>query len=341
MKKVLIGFLFLLLCVSALSAAKLNVSTWGFNLDLLDKNISKPFLERYGIEIVREVGNNSVRLTKLISQKNNPVIDVVHFVDYYAMLALKEGLLQPVDVSKLKNYTEIYDFAKDPLGNNYGVGYTVYSMGIVYRTDKIKGPITSWKDFWNKEVAGHISLPDITTTQGPVLMMLFNQIYGGNAYDPELKAAFERVNQLKKNVVTFYKTSSELINLFKMGEVWMAPVQRFSWGQFLETGLPLVWITPVEGMPGFLNVISIVKGAKNLEGAYKYIDFLISQEVQYAQAMDLVDSPVNVNVIVPQEIAEKLTYGVDHIESLIFYRTDFIVENYDRWINKWNELIAQ
>ncbi|MFN4190481.1 MAG: hypothetical protein ACK4E2_05765, partial [Pseudothermotoga sp.] len=72
MKKVLIGFLFLLLCVSVLSAAKLNVSTWGFNLDLLDKNISKPFLERYGIEIVREVGNNSVRLTKLISQKNNP-----------------------------------------------------------------------------------------------------------------------------------------------------------------------------------------------------------------------------------------------------------------------------
>lgn len=121
----------------------------------------------------------------------------------------------------------------------------------------------------------------------------------------------------------------------------MAPVQRFSWGQFLETGLPLAWVTPEEGMLGFLNTISIVKGAKNLEEAYKYIDFMISREVQYAQAMDLVDSPVNVNVVVPQQIAEKLTYGADQIKSLIFYRTDFIVENYDRWINKWNELIAQ
>ncbi|MEN3009253.1 ABC transporter substrate-binding protein [Pseudothermotoga sp.] len=330
-----------LMVVFVLGVQKLNVSTWGFNLDLLDKNITKPFFEKYGIQIERELGNNSVRLSKLITQKDNPVIDVVHFADYFAMLAVKNGLLQPIDVSKLSNYKDIYDFAKDPIGGNYAIGYTVYSMGIVYRTDKIKRVITSWKDFWSKDVAGHISLPDITTTQGPVMMMHFNKIFAGNAYDPELKAAFQKVAELKKNVVTFYKTSSELINLFKMGEVWMAPVTRFSWGQFLETGLPLAWVVPEEGMLGFTNVLCIVKGAKNLDGAYKYIDFLISYEVQLAEAMDLVDSPVNVKVKVPPEIAEKLTYGEEHIKSLVFYDIKFIVENYDKWISKWNELIAQ
>jgi len=331
----------LVVAAISLAATKLNVSTWGFNLDLLDKNISKPFLEKYGVEIVREVGNNSVRLTKLISQKDNPVIDVVHFADYFAALAVKNGLLQPIDVTKLSNFNDIYDFAKDPIKGNYGIGYTVYSLGIVYRTDKIKKPITSWKDFWAKEVAGHISLPDITTTQGPVLMMHINKVFGADPYDPELKVAYEKVRELSKNVVTFYKTSSELINLFKMGEVWMAPVTRFSWGQFLDTGLPLTWVVPQDGMLGFLNVISIVKGAKNLDAAYKYIDFLISYEVQYAEAMDLVDSPVNTKVVVPNEIAEKLTYGFDHINSLVFYDTNFIVENYDKWIDKWNNLIAQ
>lgn len=340
MKKLAV-VLFALFAVFALGAQKLYVSTWGFNLDLLDKNISKPFLDKYGIQIERELGNNSVRLSKLISQKDNPVIDVVHFADYFAMLAVKNGLLQPIDVTKLSNYQDIYDFAKDPVGGNYGVGYTVYSLGIVYRTDKIKRPITSWKDFWSKDVAGHISLPDITTTQGPVLMMHLNKIFADNAYDPELKAAFQKVAELKKNIVTFYKTSSELINLFKMGEVWMAPVTRFSWGQFLETGLPLAWVVPEEGMLGFTNVVSIVKGAKNLDAAYKYIDFIISYEVQLAEAMDLVDSPVNVKVKVPPEIAEKLTYGEDHIKSLVFYNIGFIVDNYDKWINKWNEMIAQ
>jgi putative spermidine/putrescine transport system substrate-binding protein len=342
MKKLfLMVFILTVICSNIFSAGKLNVSTWGFNLDLLDKNISKPFFEKYGVEIVREIGNNSVRLTKLISQKNNPVIDVVHFVDYYAALALKNGLLQPIDISKLSNYNDLYEFAKDPLGNHYGIGYTVYSLGIVYRTDKIKRPVTSWKDFWSEDVADHISLPNITTTQGPALMMHFNKIFGQDAYDPELNAAFEKVVQLSKNVVTFYNTSSELINLFKMGEVWMAPVTRFSWGQFLETGLPLAWVIPEEGMLGFLNVVCIINGAKNMESSYKYIDFIISQEVQQAEAMDLVDSPVNMKVSVPPEIAEKLTYGKEHINSLVFYDANFIVENYDRWIDKWNRMIAQ
>lgn len=340
MKRWIVLSLFFL-AVFAFSVQKLYVSTWGFNLDLLDKNITKPFLEKYGIQIERELGNNSVRLTKLISQKNDPVIDVVHFADYYAMLAIKNDLLQPIDVTKLSNYKDIYDFAKDPLGGNYAVGYTVYSLGIVYRTDKIKRPITSWKDFWSKDVAGHISLADITTTQGPLLMMHFNKIFGGDPYDPDLKIAFQKVAELKKSIVTFYKTSSELINLFKMGEVWMAPVPRFSWGQFLETGLPLAWVIPEEGMLGFTNVVAIVKGAKNLDAAYKYIDFILSYEVQLAEAMDLVDSPVNVKVKVPPEIAEKLTYGEDHIKSLVFYDRGFVVDNYDKWINKWNEMIAQ
>jgi len=319
--------------------SKVYVSTWGFNLDLLDKNISKPFLEKYGIEIVRELGNNSTRLTKLEMQKNDPKIDVVHFADYYAALAKKKGLLQPIDVSKLKNYKDIYDFAKDPIGAHYGIGYTVFSFGIVYRTDKIKEPITSWKDFWREDLAGRISLPDITTTQGPAFMMLINRIWGGSEDDTSLDVAFKKLAEIKDNVVTFYKRSSELINLFKMGEVWAAPVARFAWGRLLATGLPLKWVVPKEGMIGFLNTVSIVKDAKNLENAYKYIDFILSEEVQYAEAMDLVDSPINKNVKVPEEIAEKLTYGEDHIKTLIFFDPNVIVEHRDEWIKKWNEMI--
>lgn len=325
--------------ISGFGLPRVYVSTWGFNLDLLDKNISKPFLEKYGIEVIRELGNNSTRLTKLEMQKNDPKIDVVHFVDYFAALAKKKGLLQPIDVSKLENYKYIYDFAKNPIGGYYGIGYTIFSFGIVYRTDKIKDPITSWKDFWREDLAGRVSLPDITITQGPAFMMLMNKIWGGSEDDMSLDTAFRKLSEIKDNVVTFYKRSSELINLFKMGEVWMAPVARFAWGRLLATGLPLKWVVPKEGMIGFVNTLSIVKGAKNIENAYKYIDFLLSEEVQYAQAMDLVDSPVNKNVKVPKEIAEKLTYGEDQIKALIFFDPNIIVEHRNEWIEKWNKMI--
>ncbi len=340
-RKLLVLMVLLGFSIFSLASNVVYISTWGFNLDLLNKNIYKPFEEKYGVKIVPELGNNSVRLSKLIERKDNPVIDVVHFADYYAALAKKEGLLQPIDVSRLSNYNELYDFAKDPIGGNYGVAYAVFNFSIVYRTDKVKEPIKSWKDLWREDLRGHIALPTITITQGPAFMMMMNRVWGGSDKDPSLSVAFEKVAELKEGVVTFYRRSSELINLFKMGEVWAAPVARFAWGRLLATGLPLKWVDPEEGSIGFLSVVSIVKGAKNIENAYKYIDFLLDKEVQYKEAMDLVDSPVNKNVKVPKKIAEKLTYGEDVIKKLVFYDVNFIVKHRDEWIKKWNEMIAQ
>ncbi|MCD6443343.1 MAG: ABC transporter substrate-binding protein, partial [Thermotogae bacterium] len=90
-RKLLVLMVLLGFSIFSLASNVVYISTWGFNLDLLNKNIYKPFEEKYGVKIVPELGNNSVRLSKLIERKDNPVIDVVHFADYYAALAKKEG----------------------------------------------------------------------------------------------------------------------------------------------------------------------------------------------------------------------------------------------------------
>ena len=43
---------------------ELVVSTWGFNQDVIDKNLTQPFEEANNVKIVYETGNNSERLTK-------------------------------------------------------------------------------------------------------------------------------------------------------------------------------------------------------------------------------------------------------------------------------------
>lgn len=343
LKKATIAIIAVTLLISAFTfaASKVNVSTWGFNLDLLDKNISVPFKDEFDISIVRDLGNNSVRFTKLTTQKKNPVIDVAQFADYYAALGKEADLFEPIDISMLNNYNGLYDFAKDPIGGNYAIAYAVSGYAIVYRTDLIEEPITSWKDFWREDLAGHISLPNITITQGPAFMMHINKIFGAPEDDTSLDVAFGKLSEIKNNVVTFYSRSSELLNLFQMGEVWAAPVARYSWGQFLGTGLPLEWVEPEEGSLGFFSTISLVKNAKNKDEAYAYIDFLLSKEVQEAEALDLVDSPVNKDVTVPEEKAQFLTIGAEQTNSLIFYNLETIVKNRDAWLEKWNNEIAQ
>ena len=68
----------------------LTVSTWGFNQDLLDKNITRPFEEMYNVQIVYETGNNSERLSKLLERGDNPGVDVVHLAGSYSYQAMHQ-----------------------------------------------------------------------------------------------------------------------------------------------------------------------------------------------------------------------------------------------------------
>ena len=319
--------------------AQLAVSTWGFNMDLIDEHVTETFQNQYGTEILYDLGNNADRLTKLTLRRDNPEISVIELAPTFALRAAQDGLLEPIDVSRLQNYDELYEWAQDPLGNNYGIGITVYSYGIVYRTDMVDEPITSWADLWREDLAGHIALPNVTTTQGLATIAMASRAFGADENNPDV--GFEKLAELSDNVVTFYARSSELVSLFQQGEIWAAPVLRFAWGQLLDTDLPLAWVSPEEGSVGFVNTISLVKGAPNPDAAYEYIDHKLSEAVQTGLALDLVDSPTNKAVDVPEDVAEQLTYGEEEIENLIFLDYEYLLSVEEEWIRRWNEEIAQ
>ena len=338
MKKLLAITIFLL--SSSFCLAQVAVSTWGFGMELIDKNVTSTFEDTYGMEILYDLGNNADRISKIQLRKNNPNIDAVEFAPTFALRAAQEGLLQPIDTSRIEAYDELYEWAKDPLSNGLGVGFTVYSYGIVYRTDMIEEPITSWQDLWREDLKGRVSLPNITTTQGAATVAMASRAWGGSEEEPDI--GFEKLAELaEENVVTFYARTSELISLFEQEEVWAAPVLRFGWGGLQNTGLPLAWVAPAEGSVGFVNTISIIKDAPNVDAAYDYINHKLSHSVQEAQALDLVDSPTNASVMVPAEQAASLTYGEEEISNLIFLDYDYLLSVEEDWIQRWNEEIAR
>lgn len=332
-----VGLVFVAL--PAMAQRTLTVSGFGLNQDLIDKNITRPFEAKCGCKVVWEVGNNADRLAKLVARKDNPNIDVVLLGDYFAQLAVNQGLLEPMNPSKLSNLGSLYDFAKNPLGNYYAVSFTTYAISIAYRTDKISPRITSWKDLWRPELKGRVALPNITTTQGPPAIWLINRAFGGS--DSNVNPAFEHLSTLKNSVVTFYNQSAQLAGLFAQDEVWAAPVGRFAWGNLLATGKPLAWARLSEGQAGVSNVASIVKDSKNQDLAYQFIDFILSKEVQTAEANDLVDSPVNKNVQLAPDKAAQLTYGLQQIATLRVVNPGYVVKVRDSWISRWNREVAR
>ena len=316
----------------------LVLSAYPISQPLFNKLVYAPFKEKCGCEIVVETGNNADRIAKLDARRNNPVVDLVLLSDFGMLEAARKGLVQPLDYSQLKNTGQLYPFARNPIGGNYAVGYTIYSVGLVYRSDKTAAP-KSWKDLWSPELKGRIALPDVSTTQGPLALQMADLAWGGKGGD--YAAGMQKILAIKNNVVTFTKNSAQLSSLFAQDEIWAAPVARFTWAQLMKTGMPLKWAIPAEGQAAGMNVMGIVAKSKNADLAYQLMDFWLSKEVQTALAMELVDSPVNTQVVLPRDKAEFNTYGGEHIASLKFVKPEDLLKHRSGWLEQWNKGISK
>ena len=73
-------------------------------------------------------GTVTNRIAKLDARRNNPVVDLVLLSDFGMLEAARKGLVQPLDYSQLKNYSQIYPFARNPIGGNYAVGIVVFAQ---------------------------------------------------------------------------------------------------------------------------------------------------------------------------------------------------------------------
>jgi putative spermidine/putrescine transport system substrate-binding protein len=315
----------------------LKISVYGIAQDEYRRDLYAPFEKKCGCTVVVETANSSERIAKLEANKSAPVIDVAALADFDALKAAREGLLEPIDVSKITSYDKLYAFTKDPIGDHMAVGYTFYATSIVYRSDKIA--IDGWADLFKPELAGRIALPNITTTQAAPTLAMLEKAEGGGG--PDFTNAFQTLAKHKDDIVTFYERGSQLPQLFAQDEILAAVSGRFNWANILKLHRPIKWATPKEGQAGGMNVLAIVKGTKQKALALQFIDYWLSAEVQTRLANDLVDSPANTDVKVADHVAEALTYGAETAASLHFLPPADVLAHRDEWLAKWNQMIAQ
>lgn len=313
----------------------LTISVYSFGMDAMAEAIFNPFEEICGCDVVIETGNSVERMAKIEANAANPVIDMAVMSAQDALYLARQDLLQSLDISQIPSHAELYESAKDPLGNNWAVGYGYYATSIVYRSDLIE--IDSWADLLSDDLKGRVALPNITGTQGPLTLQMLSTSLGFDSVDyAETIAA---IGAQSDDIVTFYNRSSELAQLMLQEEVIAAPVGRFAWSRFSGADLPFAWAEPKEGQTGGMNVMVMTKGNGNEDLAYQFMDYWLSNEVQTRVAELKLDSPANASVVVSDEIAESLTYGAELINSLKMLEPAAIIDNREAWVELWNEKV--
>lgn len=333
----LIVFTAALGATSAAAQDTLTISVYSFAQDAYKEALYDPFEEICNCELVIETGNSVERMAKIEANAADPVIDLAVISSHDALSLAQKDLLQPIDPSRISSFDRLYPAAQDPIGDNMAVGYTFYASSIVYREDLVS--IESWADLLGEELAGNVSLPNITGTQGPLTLMMLDKAAGGDASD--FTGTISAIGESADDIVTFYSRSSELAQLMNQEEVIAAPVGRFAWSRFKSSPLPFAWAEPVEGQVGGMNVMLMTKGNGNEDLAYMLMDYWLSAEVQTRIAEALIDSPANMDVVVSDEVAENLTYGAELINSLNILDPAEIIAGRDGWVDQWNNEVIQ
>lgn len=316
-------------------AEELTISIWGGGYaEEFKKNVVEPFEQATGATVNVVGGLSSERLAKLMATRGRGT-DIIYLTDYQMAELKKRDLLQPVDPAKLTNLSQLYDFARDPLGGNTCPAFTVAGVGLAYNKDHFAEAPQSWKDLFRTDLKGKAGYVDMNVSYGPLMLVETAQLFGGGIDDVD--PAFKKVEEMKDHFQFF--TRREILDAINQGDVSLAPHLNIFVTR--DKSVPLRFAWPKEGGLGVLNLACVVKGTPVPDLAQKFIDFHLSKQVQEAMLKSQGETPVNKT----SERPEKTKFNVispSDVENLIFFDIDKITKNRADWLKRWQEeIIAQ
>jgi putative spermidine/putrescine transport system substrate-binding protein len=151
---------------------------------------------------------------------------------------------------------------------------------------------------------------------------------------------FELLKKLKPSILTFYTQHAQLAQLFTQGDAVLSSWTTDRAQAAIDGGAPLGWTIPQESAYIIDSTIGIAKGTKNREAAQKYINFALGNEAQTANARFTYLAPVNKEVELPPEVAQKLPVGDGVLARLKVTDWDYVTTVRPQWTQRWTREIT-
>ncbi len=256
-------------------AQELNLFAWS---EYVPQSVLDGFTKETGIKVNYEsYASNEEMLAKLLAGGK---YDLIQPSEYVIEALKKEGKLTELDHAKIpniKNLDPVFTKFSYDVGNKVSVPWMAGTVGIAYNKQKIKEPITGYKDVFSGKYAGKIVVLD----DGREILSWALNVQGKDINKID-DAAIDGARPLIKGwlqQVKLYDSDSPKTALLNgdvdIGIVWSGE------GAILLNEAPdkFAWVLPAEGTHRFIDNLAIPKTAPNSEAAYKFINYILKPEV--------------------------------------------------------------
>ncbi|OTP10082.1 spermidine/putrescine ABC transporter substrate-binding periplasmic protein PotD [Enterococcus sp. 10A9_DIV0425] len=289
---------------SGMSGAKIvTIYNWG---DYIDPSLITKFEKEYGYKVNYETfDSNEAMFTKI--QQGGTGYDIAIPSEYMIQKMIEEKLVLPLDHRKIIGLNNIDDrflnLDFDP-NNRYSIPYFWGTLGIVYN-DKVfsEDEIQHWNDLWKPQLKDSLMLIDGARE---VIGFSLNSLgYSLNSKDmDQLLEASRKLNKLTPNVKAIV---ADEIKMYMINEEASVAV-TFSGeaADMMYENEHLHYVIPTEGSNLWFDNIVIPKTAKNQEGAYDFINFMLEPEnaAQNAEYIGYSTPNKAAKALLPKEISE-------------------------------------
>lgn len=274
-------------------ATTVNVYNWS---DYIGETTLADFESETGVGVVYDLYASAEEMqAKMLAGSTG--YDVVLMSSLKLASFIKAGVYQKPDRAKLTNWANLDPAILkivegfDP-GNLYGVPYMWGSVGFTFNMDMVKerlpdADLSDIGTLLNPENAAKLADCGISLLDSPTdfgfMVLSYLGLDASTAREPEYRKMAEAVAPIRQYVSTF--DNANYLNTLPNGEICMANTWSGDYGvaktRAAEAGIKidLQYFVPKTGAPAWFDNWCIPTDAPNVEGAHKFIDYLLRPDV--------------------------------------------------------------
>ena len=237
------------------------------------------------VELFRSGTEEVVSRFLLEAEAGTPQADVLLLADAPTFEILKaRDLLTAYDAPNVADLGAAY---YDPEGYYYGT--KLIATVIVYNTNLVTEPVTSWQEL--SQLQDQVAMPSPSYS-------------GAAAYNLSVLkrtegVGFDYYENLNANNVFLTQGNGAVFRAVAAGEKPYGMMVEFVPIREAKNGSPVAVVYPDEGVPAITEPVGIVAGTPNLAAAQAFVDFLLSEEGQ-TLAADMGYMPLREDVAAPE-----------------------------------------
>lgn len=312
-----------------------KVYNWG---EYIDESIFEDFTAQTGIEVVYTTYPDNESLYSTL-KSGGADYDVIIPSDYMISRMIAEDMLEKLDLSNIPNFSDVDPALRDPAydpTNEYSVPYTWGTVGIIYNTTKISGPVTGWSSLFDPAYQGQILMFDNSRDCIGIALK-----YLGYSYNTTDEAQIKEAVDLligQRPILQGY-VMDQIFDKLEGGEAAIGPYYAGDFLTMHAANPDLAFCLPEEGSNLFVDAMCIPKGAANKENAEAFINFMCSTEAGLAncEATGYSTPLLSVKEALPDEIRnDPVAYpsaeALARCESFINLPSDTLVLYDSEWL---------